>query len=71
MLFWVSSPSGHGLTSNTSDSEQLGQFSFGLSAYSTVVVLVNLKLWFQVKTCIIFKRLNIYPRPGHGDPASS
>merc|ERR1719495_634386 len=48
LLFWSSSPSGLGLTSNITNSEQLDQFSFGLCVYSSAVVLVNLKLWFQV-----------------------
>ena len=46
VLFWSCGP---GLTTNTTSTQQLGQFSFGLCIYSTVVVLVNLKLWFQVR----------------------
>ena len=50
LLFWSSSPSGLGLTSNITNSEQLDQFSFGLCVYSSAVVLVNLKLWFQARS---------------------
>ena len=55
-MFWSSSPGSVGLPSNITDSEQLDQFSFGLCAYSSAVVLVNLKLWFQVTT--IFRKWN-------------
>ena len=30
--------------------DELGQFSFGFCVYSTVVVVVNLKLWFQSRS---------------------
>ena len=30
--------------------DELGQFSFGFCVYSTVVAVVNLKLWFQSRS---------------------
>ena len=38
--------------------EVLGQFGFGFCVYSTVVAVVNLKLWFQVNTGLSLVNVN-------------
>eukprot|EP00092_Neocalanus_flemingeri_P006019 GFUD01006485.1.p1 GENE.GFUD01006485.1~~GFUD01006485.1.p1 ORF type:complete len:1188 (+),score=195.19 GFUD01006485.1:192-3755(+) len=50
VLFWSYTSNGSGLPLNVQSDEVLGQFSFGVCIYSTVIALVNLKLLFQSRS---------------------
>merc|ERR1719309_522641 len=50
LIFWTNQTSSGSLTLNNSSLEQLGEASFGLIIFTTVVIVVNLRLLFQSRS---------------------